>query len=87
MSTLEEIKQKIEKALPGAKVELTETRHNPTHDEGKHLAASIIYQGFEGKTLVEQHQMIYKILEKELQEEIHALTLRTKPNNEPTTQR
>lgn len=71
--TCEEVKDLIEKALHGSKVQVT----NPRND-GKHLQAIVIYKGFKGKSLLEQHRIVYKILGENLKERIHALALETR---------
>jgi len=72
MLTLEHIKQKIEKGLPGAKVEIKDPRR-----DGVHIKAIVTYKGFKEKTIVEQHQMVYATVQEELKEELHALGLET----------
>ena len=71
------LKNKLEHALPGAVIEFNEPMHNPAH-EGKHLAAVVTYRGFKGKSLVEQHKMVYSVLKEELKGELHALALKTR---------
>lgn len=72
--TIEEIKEKIEKNLPGSKVEVLDPRM-----DGTHLKAIIKYKEFKSKSLVEQHRMVYKALEDAFsKEEIHALSIETK---------
>lgn len=73
MLTLDEIKSKIETNLPGSRV----TMFDPRND-GIHIKARVVWSGFAGKGLVEQHRMVYDILREELKEEIHALGLETK---------
>ena len=73
MLTLDEIKVKIEKGLPGSKVEILDPRK-----DGVHLKAIVTFNGFEGKSLVEQHRMVYDTLKEELKEELHALGIETK---------
>ena len=69
----EDIKKKIEEHLNGAEVNINDPRK-----DGIHLEATIKYKGFKGKTLLEQHRMIYNILKQELQtEELHALAIKT----------
>ena len=79
MINLEIIKEKIQNALPRSTAIIREMSHNPEH-EGRHVEAIVTYSGFKGKNLVEQHKMIYDILKKELQEDVHALKLTTKEN-------
>ena len=64
------MQERIEEALPGAlvKVEGAEA----------HFSAVVIARAFEGKTRIEQHQMIYALFRKEMGGgEVHALQLRT----------
>lgn len=53
------------------------SRHFGHDPGGAHLGVIVKYKGFAGKTLVEQHQMIYAILQKEMKEKIHALVIKT----------
>ena len=73
MATTTEIKQKIERGLPGSHVEILDPRH-----DGVHIKAVVTYTGFKGKKLLEQHRMVYDTLKEELKEEVHALALETK---------
>ena len=76
---IELIKQKLENAFPGAKVELLNTASQHIgHDSGLHLKTIIKFDGFNGKTLIEQHNMVQKALKEELGKEIHALSIETK---------
>ena len=64
---------KVESQLLGSKV----TVLDPNHD-GVHLKAKIVYNGFEGKSVVEQHRMVYDILQKNFDDgSLHALNLET----------
>lgn len=56
---------------------LDQTGNHLDHNPGRHIAVKVTFAGFKGKTLVEQHQMIYSILKEELQEKIHALKIHT----------
>lgn len=71
--TPQEIQQKIEQELPGSKVEVLDPRK-----DGVHLKAIVTYKGFSGKSLLEQHRMVYDTLREELKKEVHALALETK---------
>lgn len=74
MITLEEIKHKIEESLPGCNAEVLDPRH-----DGKHLKAIVTFEGFEGKTLIEQHRMVMNALKNDIKKDfIHALSLETK---------
>ena len=71
MTSPDEIRRRIEAALPGAQVQVEDTTGAGDHFEVRVRAAA-----FAGKTLIEQHQMIYGVLGT-LMPEIHALSLRT----------
>ncbi len=65
----EDIKQMIERGLPGA--------HVTAGGDGRHFEAVVVFEGFVGKNMVQQHQMVYRALGDKMQAEIHALSLRT----------
>ncbi len=73
MVSIEQVKNTIKQKIPDAEVvvrDLTGT--------GDHLEAIVVSSAFEGKTKVQQHQLVYAALQKELQSEaIHALALKT----------
>ena len=77
---LNRIRQKLEAAFPGAKVQIADTSAgHETHNSSRaHLAVSITYQGFAGKSLLEQHQMVYAVLKEEMKEQVHALKIKTR---------
>lgn len=77
---LNKIKQKLGTSFPGAKVTIADTSagHEKHHPSGAHIAVLVVYQGFAGKSLVEQHQMVYGALKEEMKEHIHALKIKTK---------
>ena len=71
MTSPEEIRRRIESALPGAEVQVADTT-----GAGDHFEVRVSTAAFAGKTLVEQHQLVYRALGK-LMPQIHALSLRT----------
>ena len=52
-------------------------------DDGQHFEAEVLYTGFAGKTVVEQHRMVYAALGERMGREIHALALRTRAPKAP----
>jgi stress-induced morphogen len=73
------VKDKILTALENSTVEVfDESAHHIDHNPGAHIAVKVIWPGFAGKSMIEQHQIIYKILQEELQSAIHALKIDTK---------
>jgi len=65
----EEIQTMIESGLPGAEVQVT--------GDGRHFDAVVIAEAFVGKSLLEQHRMVYAALGGAMGGDIHALTMRT----------
>ena len=76
---IEEIKQKLIDALPGADIELinTSSMHIGHNARGYHLKTTIKYKGFEGLSLIEQHRLVQNALKDELNGIIHALSIKT----------
>ena len=66
------IEDLIKEALPDAVIEI----HDLAGD-GDHYSASITSSAFEGKSRVQQHQMVYKALKGKMGGELHALALQT----------
>jgi len=71
MTSPEEIRRSIEVALPGARVSVADST-----GAGGHFEVEVSAPAFIGKTLVEQHQLVYGALD-QLMPRIHALALRT----------
>ncbi|ODR82776.1 BolA family transcriptional regulator [Haladaptatus sp. W1] len=69
-----EVAELIESELDDADATVSHPRG--VHDED-HLAATVVSPAFEGKTLVEQHQMVYDALGDHMTTDIHALELKT----------
>ena len=69
-----EIEAMIKEAMPDAEVQITDLR-----GDGDHYAAYIVSPQFEGKSRVQQHQMVYKALKGKMGGELHALALQTSP--------
>ena len=73
MITLEEIKEKIENTIPNSDAEIINDRN-----DGMHFKAIVTSSSFNGKSLVEQHRMVYSALEEELKRKLHSLSIETK---------
>ena len=71
-----DIVQVIKEALPDAEVQIEDLR-----GDGDHYAAYVSSAEFEGKTRVQQHQMVYKALKGRMGNELHALALQTSVPN------
>ena len=70
MPTADELKQRIEAAIPGA----TASVESP---DDVHFSARVSAPAFAGMPLVQQHRMVYDIFTGELGGAIHALSLKT----------
>ncbi|MBC8478924.1 MAG: BolA family transcriptional regulator [FCB group bacterium] len=70
----------LEAAFPEADVKLVSTAsmHQGHGSKGLHLRTEIIWSGFKGKSLIEQHQMVHAALKTELGNAIHAISILTK---------
>jgi stress-induced morphogen len=73
MVTAEVIIERIKAQLPSADVKVRDLTGG-----GDHWSATIRAQEFRGKSLVEQHQMVYAALGELMRQDIHALALDTK---------
>ncbi len=71
-----EIEQMIKDAIPDAQVTIEDLR-----GDGDHYAALIVSAAFEGKSRVQQHQMVYQALQGRMGNELHALALQTSVPN------
>jgi stress-induced morphogen len=70
--TTEEVKERIERALPGAEATVTDLTGG-----GDHLRAEVVYDGFAGMSRIEQHRIVYDVFGDEIGGPIHALSLKT----------
>ena len=64
----------IEAELPDAAATVT-TPRDP--DDDSHYAVEVVSPAFDGKSLVEQHQLVHDALGDHLTRDIHAIELRT----------
>jgi acid stress-induced BolA-like protein IbaG/YrbA len=78
MIRAEDIQRLIEAGIPGAQVRIR-------GDDGRHFEALIVSAEFAGKSLVQQHQMVYRALGEHMREAIHALSLRTATPDQDAT--
>ena len=66
------IERMIKEALPDAEIAIEDLR-----GDGDHYSARIVSGAFEGKSRVQQHQMVYDALQGKMGGELHALALQT----------
>jgi stress-induced morphogen len=67
-----EIERLIKDGLPDAVISIQDLA-----GDGDHYAAHIVSSAFEGKSRVQQHQMVYQALQGRMGGELHALALQT----------
>jgi stress-induced morphogen len=68
----EELKQRIERALPGAQVDVEDLTGG-----GDHFRAEVVSDRFDGLSRIQQHKLIYDVLGAEIGGPIHALSIKT----------
>ena len=70
-ATPEELKQRIEAGIPGARAEVS--------GDGHHFNAVISATAFQGLSRIAQHRLVYDVFGGEVGDRIHALSIQTKP--------
>ena len=73
MPSAEDIKQRIEAAIPGAQAEVEDYTGG-----GDHFSATVTAAAFEGLSRIQQHRLVYEALGAEVGGAIHALALKTR---------
>ena len=68
--TPEIIKELIEIRLPDADIKVES-------EDGTHFSAFIVSELFSGKSMLQQHRMVYEALGSKIGKDIHALSLKT----------
>jgi stress-induced morphogen len=68
----DELKHRIEQALPGANVQVEDL-----NGTGDHFRAEVVSERFQGLSRIEQHKLIYDVFGNEIGGPIHALSLKT----------
>lgn len=72
MPTAQEIKQRIEAAIPGASADVEDYTGG-----GDHFRATVSSAAFAGRSRIEQHKLVYSVFGDEIGGPIHALSLKT----------
>ena len=78
LPTPEQIKQYIEAGL--------ECTHLEIEGDGQHFFATIVSPDFEGKRLVQRHQLVYGAMGDRMKAEVHALSIKAFTPDEFATQ-
>ena len=69
---IHEIESLLRESFPDAKIDIKDLA-----GDNDHFQATIVSKKFEGKTRVQQHQMVYQSLQGKMGAELHALALKT----------
>jgi stress-induced morphogen len=72
MPSADELKERIEQALPGSTAAVEDLTGG-----GDHFRAEVVSERFDGLSRIEQHQLVYGIFGAEIGGPIHALSLKT----------
>jgi stress-induced morphogen len=72
MPTAEQIKQRIETAIPDARADVEDYTGG-----GDHFRATVVSPAFAGRSRIEQHKLVYGVFGDEIGGAIHALSLKT----------
>jgi len=72
MPTPEELRQRIEEALPGATASVEDLTGG-----GDHFRAEVVSDRFSGLSRIEQHRLVYDVFGPEIGGPIHALSIKT----------
>jgi acid stress-induced BolA-like protein IbaG/YrbA len=70
-ATPEELKQRIEAGIPGARAEVS--------GDGHHFNAVVSSSAFDGLSRIAQHRLVYDVFGDEVGGRIHALSIQTRP--------
>jgi stress-induced morphogen len=72
MPTAEDLKRRIEDALPGAQADVEDLTGG-----GDHFRAEVVSNRFDGLSRIEQHRLVYDVFGDEVGGPIHALSIKT----------
>jgi len=72
MPTAQDIKQRIETAIPGSSADVEDYTGG-----GDHFRATVTAAAFAGRSRIEQHRLVYDVFGGEIGGAIHALSLKT----------
>jgi stress-induced morphogen len=78
MPTADEIRQRIESAIPGATADVEDWTGG-----GDHFRATVVSGAFDGLSRLQQHRLVYDIFGAEIGGPIHALSLKTQTPERP----
>jgi stress-induced morphogen len=77
MPTAEELKQRIEAAIPGSDAEVVDLTGG-----GDHFQATVTASTFAGLSRLQQHRLVYDVFGEEVGGPIHALSIKTRTSDD-----
>ena len=77
MPSAQELKQRIEAAIPGARADVEDLTGG-----GDHFKAVVVSDAFAGHSRIDQHRMVYDVFGGEGGGAIHALSITTQTRRE-----
>ena len=85
MNTIATIKSTLQEKIGATIIEIADRSEQHKHHQGRmnapvgsgHYDAIIVAESFTGKTMMQQHRMVYAALADQMQTTIHALALKT----------
>ena len=85
MDAIATIKNTLQEKIGAVVVEITDRSEQHKHHKGRmdapvasgHYDAIIVAESFVGKTMMQQHRIVYAALNDQMQTTIHALALKT----------
>ena len=72
MPTADELKSRIEEAIPGSQAQVEDLTGG-----GDHFRAEVVSERFGGLSRIDQHKLVYDVFGDEVGGPIHALSLKT----------
>jgi stress-induced morphogen len=77
MPTAEELKRRIQAAIPGSDVDIVDLTGG-----GDHFQATVTASTFTGMSRLEQHRLVYDVFGEEVGGPIHALSIKTRTSHD-----
>jgi stress-induced morphogen len=77
MPTAEELKRRIEAAIPGSDADVVDLTGG-----GDHFQATVTASTFAGLSRLQQHRLVYDVFGEEVGGPIHALSIKTRTSDD-----
>jgi stress-induced morphogen len=77
MPTAEELKRRIEAAIPGSDADVVDLTGG-----GDHFQATVTASTFAGLSRLQQHRLVYEVFGEEVGGPIHALSIKTRTSDD-----